>query len=97
MLGAMIPIGEALTTSGLTASLATFLSSNFIDVNVVWLLAMLLIITMFVSDLINNAATAVIMAPLSMAIANQLNHPIEPFLMAVAVGASCAFLSPIGH
>ena len=97
MLGAMIPIGEALTTSGLTASLATFLSANFIDVNVVWLLAMLLIITMFVSDLINNAATAVIMAPLSMAIANQLNHPIEPFLMAVAVGASCAFLSPIGH
>ena len=93
----MIPIGEALTTSGLTASLATFLSANFIDVNVVWLLAMLLIITMFVSDLINNAATAVIMAPLSMAIANQLNHPIEPFLMAVAVGASCAFLSPIGH
>jgi di/tricarboxylate transporter len=52
---------------------------------------------MFVSDLINNAATAVIMAPVSMAIANQLNHPIEPFLMAVAVGASCAFLSPIGH
>ena len=97
MLGAMIPIGEALTTSGLTASLATFLSTNFVDVNVVWLLAMLLIITMFVSDLINNAATAVIMAPLSMAIANQLNHPIEPFLMAVAVGASCAFLSPIGH
>jgi len=97
MLGAMIPIGEALTTSGLTASLATFLSANFVDINVIWLLAMLLIITMFVSDLINNAATAVIMAPLSMAIANQLNHPIEPFLMAVAVGASCAFLSPIGH
>ena len=97
MLGAMIPIGEALTTSGLTASLATFLSVNFVDVNVIWLLAMLLIITMFVSDLINNAATAVIMAPLSMAIANQLGHPIEPFLMAVAVGASCAFLSPIGH
>ena len=97
MLGAMIPIGEALTTSGLTASLATFLSANFVDVNVIWLLAMLLIITMFVSDLINNAATAVIMAPLSIAIADQLNHPIEPFLMAVAVGASCAFLSPIGH
>jgi len=97
MLGAMIPIGQSLTTSGLTASLAGFLSVSFVDVNVIWLLAMILIITMFVSDLINNAATAVIMAPLSMAIANQLNHPIEPFLMAVAVGASCAFLSPIGH
>ena len=97
MLGAMIPIGQTLTTSGLTDSLAGFLSVSFADVNVIWLLAMILIITMFVSDLINNAATAVIMAPLSMAIANQLNHPIEPFLMAVAVGASCAFLSPIGH
>ena len=97
MLGAMIPIGQSLTTSGLTASLAGFLSVSFVDVNVIWLLAMILIITMFVSDLINNAATAVIMAPLSMAIATQLNHPIEPFLMAVAVGASCAFLSPIGH
>ena len=52
---------------------------------------------MFNSDLINNAATAVIMAPLAMQVAVELNHPIEPFLMAVAVGASCAFLSPIGH
>ncbi len=97
MLGAMIPIGQALTSYGLTASLADFLSYSFADVNVMWLLVMILVITMFVSDLINNAATAVIMAPVSMAIANQLNHPIEPFLMAVAVGASCAFLSPIGH
>ena len=52
---------------------------------------------MFISDLINNAATAVIMAPLAITIAEKFNHPIEPFLMAVAVGASCAFLSPIGH
>ena len=52
---------------------------------------------MFVSDLINNAATAVIMAPLSMNIASNMSLPIEPFLMSVAIGASCAFLSPIGH
>ena len=52
---------------------------------------------MFISDLINNAATAVIMAPVSMQVAEQMSQPIEPFLMAVAVGASCAFLSPIGH
>ena len=50
-----------------------------------------------ISDLINNAATAVIMAPVSVQVANQMGQPIEPFLMAVAVGASCAFLSPIGH
>ena len=58
---------------------------------------MILIITMFISDLINNAATAVIMAPLSISIANTMSLPVEPFLMSVAIGASCAFLSPIGH
>jgi di/tricarboxylate transporter len=97
MLGAMIPIGQALTTSGLTDTLASLLSANFINLDVMWILVIILVVTMFVSDLINNAATAVIMAPLSMTLANQLNHPVEPFLMAVAVGASCAFLSPIGH
>ena len=97
MLGAMIPIGGALTTTGLTETVAEFLSTYFSGANVIWLLAIILIVTMFISDLINNAATAVIMAPLSVSIANQLSQPIEPFLMVVAVGASCAFLSPIGH
>ena len=60
-------------------------------------LVVILVFTMFISDLINNAATAVIMAPVSVQVANQMGQPIEPFLMAVAVGASCAFLSPIGH
>ena len=62
-----------------------------------WLILVILVFTMFISDLVNNAATAVIMAPLSVSVATQLNQPIEPFLMVVAVGASCAFLSPIGH
>ena len=97
MLGAMIPIGGALTSSGLTAASADFITSNLSGVNVAWVLVVILVFTMFVSDLINNAATAVIMAPVSMQVAQQMNHPIEPFLMAVAVGASCAFLSPIGH
>ncbi len=97
MLGAMIPIGGALTSSGLTNISADFITSNLSGLNVAWILAVILIFTMFVSDLINNAATAVIMAPVSMTVAVQLNHPIEPFLMAVAVGASCDFLSPIGH
>ena len=97
MLGAMIPIGGALTSSGLTVTVAEFLTNYFAESNVVWLLILILIITMFISDLINNAATAVIMAPISIQIANQVGQPMEPFLMAVAVGASCAFLSPIGH
>ena len=97
MLGAMIPIGGALTSSGLTLTVAEFLSNHFSNADVMWLLLVILIFTMFISDLINNAATAVIMAPLSVSVANELNHHIEPFLMVVAVGASCAFLSPIGH
>ena len=97
MLGAMIPIGGALTSSGLTVASAEFITTNLSGVNVAWVLVVILVFTMFVSDLINNAATAVIMAPVSMQVAQQMNHPIEPFLMAVAVGASCAFLSPIGH
>ena len=97
MLGAMIPIGGSLTTSGLTVSVAEYLSSSFSEANVMWLLLVILVFTMFISDLVNNAATAVIMAPLSVSVATQLNQPIEPFLMVVAVGASCAFLSPIGH
>ena len=97
MLGAMIPIGGALTSSGLTLTTAGFITTYFSDLDVVWLLVIILVVTMFISDLINNAATAVIMAPLAMQVAVEMNHPIEPFLMAVAVGASCAFLSPIGH
>jgi di/tricarboxylate transporter len=52
---------------------------------------------MTLSDIINNAATAVVMAPISLAIADQLGVSADPFLMAVAIGASCAFLTPIGH
>ena len=60
-------------------------------------LIILMVATMCLSDVINNAATAVIMGPISVTIANQLGYPSEPFLMCVAIGASCAFLSPIGH
>jgi len=54
-------------------------------------------VTMTLSDVINNAATAVIMAPIGVSIATQMQWSADPFLMAVAVGASCAFLTPIGH
>jgi len=61
------------------------------------ILALLLIVTMLLSDVINNAATALVMAPLGIAMAEALNVSVDPFLMSVAVGASCAFLTPIGH
>ncbi|HBF97836.1 MAG TPA: SLC13 family permease, partial [Alphaproteobacteria bacterium] len=60
-------------------------------------LGLILVVTMFLSDVINNAATAVVMAPIAVGVANALGASIDPFLMAVAVGASCAFLTPIGH
>ena len=61
------------------------------------ILALVLITTMFLSDIINNAATVLVMAPIAVSISGQFNSAVEPFLMAVAVGASCAFLTPIGH
>ncbi|MDA9963396.1 anion permease [Gammaproteobacteria bacterium] len=77
------------------------LSSNIsllaADMSLFWLLFLILIITMATTDIINNAATAVIMAPISAGIGLELGYAIEPFLMVVAVGASCAFLTPIGH
>lgn len=60
-------------------------------------IALILVITMFLSDIINNAATVVLMAPVGISLAQGLGASIDPFLMAIAVGESCAFLIPIGH
>ena len=56
-----------------------------------------MIVTMALTNLINNAATAVLMAPVAAGIAHEINASLDPFLMAVAIGASAAFLTPIGH
>ena len=97
MLAAMIPIGTALQTTGLSNVISQNISSIAADMSLFWLLFLILIITMAITDIINNAATAVIMAPISAGIGMQLGYDVEPFLMVVAVGASCAFLTPIGH
>jgi di/tricarboxylate transporter len=97
MLAAMIPIGTALQTTGLSELISTNISNIAADMSLFWLLFLILIITMATTDIINNAATAVIMAPISAGIGMQLGYDVEPFLMVVAVGASCAFLTPIGH
>ena len=97
MLAAMIPIGTALQTTGLSEVISSNISNIAADMSLFWLLFLILIITMATTDIINNAATAVIMAPISAGIGMQLGYDIEPFLMVVAVGASCAFLTPIGH
>ena len=97
MLAAMIPIGTALQTTGLSNIISTSISNIAGDMSLFWLLFVILVITMATTDIINNAATAVIMAPISAGIGMQLGYDVEPFLMVVAVGASCAFLTPIGH
>ena len=60
-------------------------------------LIVVLVLTMTLSDVINNAATAVVMAPIALDLADRLEASPDSFLMAVAIGASCAFLTPIGH
>ena len=97
MLAAMIPIGTALQSTGLSDIISSTISYYAADLSLFWLLLLILVVTMATTDIINNAATAVIMAPISAGIAIELGYAIEPFLMVVAVGASCAFLTPIGH
>ncbi len=97
LLAAMIPVGNALTTTGTTQLVADSLIDWTSGFPIPVVLALLLVVTMLLSDVINNAATALVMAPLGIAMAQALNVNADPFLMSVAVGASCAFLTPIGH
>jgi di/tricarboxylate transporter len=97
LLGGMIPVGRALESTGATQLIANSIVSLTDGLPIYLMLTLILVVTMFLSDIINNAATALVMAPISVGIANQLGVSIDPFLMAVAVGASCAFLTPIGH
>lgn len=97
LLGAMIPVGVALETTGGAALIASFILNNG-DRIPIWLsLAIVLVVTMILSDIINNAATVVLMAPIGITIATGLGVSMDPFLMAIAVGGSSAFLTPIGH
>lgn len=97
LLAALIPIGTALETSGGTALIAGTIVSLSAGYSAVVVLTILMIVTMTLSDVMNNTATAVIAAPIAIDIATTLQVSPDPFLMAVAVAASCAFLTPIGH
>ncbi|MCZ6793443.1 MAG: SLC13 family permease, partial [Planctomycetota bacterium] len=97
LLAAMLPVGEALQSTGGTQTLADGLLSITGSLPIPVILALVLVLTMTLSDVINNAATAVVMAHFAIDLAKNLHVSPDPFLMAVAVGASCAFLTPIGH
>jgi di/tricarboxylate transporter len=97
LLGSMIPIGAALEAGGGTQLIA----NGIVDLTAgypAWVvLGLLVVVTMTLSDVMNNTATAVIAAPIAVDMATRLNANPDPFLMGVAVAASCAFLTPIGH
>lgn len=97
LLGAMIPVGAALEITGGAQLIAESILQISSQMPPVGVLIIILVITMFLSDLVNNAAAVVLMAPIGISIAQGMNVSVDPFLMAITIGASCAFLTPIGH
>jgi di/tricarboxylate transporter len=97
LLAALIPVAGAMQTTGAADQLARLLVETIAQGNPITALAVVLITTMFLSDVMNNAATAAILCPIALGIAATLGVNPDSFLMAVAIGASCAFLTPIGH
>jgi di/tricarboxylate transporter len=97
LLGALIPVGEGLRDVGATDLLATRLVgfSDFLPAS--GMLALVMVITMMVTPLLHHAAAVIVMGPIAATVARKLGLNIDPFLMVVALGASCDFLSPIGH
>jgi di/tricarboxylate transporter len=97
LLGSMIPLGAALETSGGTELISGALLDLTGDLAPWMILTVLMIVTMTLSDVLNNTATTIVAAPIAIQMAQSLNVSPDPFLMAVAVAASSAFLTPIGH
>ena len=97
LLAALIPVAGAMEATGTAALIASLLMEYVAQGNAIVALGMVLVITMFLSDLMNNAATAAVMCPIAIGAAMTLGVNADSFLMAVAIGASCAFLTPIGH
>lgn len=97
LLGALFPVAGAMESTGMADQIARFLIEGVAQGHPAVALVLILVITMFLSDLMNNAATAAVMCPIALGTAAALNVSPDSFLMAVAIGASCAFLTPIGH
>lgn len=97
LLAALIPVADAFESTGAAAMMADFFMVHIAQNDAVLTLVVLLVVTMTLSDFMNNVATAAIMCPIALSAAHSLDVSTDPFLMAVAIGASCAFLTPIGH
>jgi len=97
LVAAMLPVGEALETTGGSQLIADALLGLGQSLPAAATLALLMVAVMLISNVVNNAAAAVLAAPVAISLARGLEASVDPFLMAVAIGASCAFLTPIGH
>lgn len=97
LLGALIPVSEAIQRTGGTDLLAGWLQQGVQNLPPIGALAVTLIVAMLLTPFLNNAATVLVVGPIAATLAGRLNLNADPFLMAVALGAACDFLTPIGH
>jgi di/tricarboxylate transporter len=97
LIGALIPVSEAVRTTGASDLVAGWLSLVAGALPALGALALILVAAMAVTPFLNNAATVLMMAPIAASLAGKLGLNADPFLMAVAVGAGCDFLTPFGH
>jgi di/tricarboxylate transporter len=97
LLGALIPVGEAVQKTGATDLIAGWLSHAATGLPPTGILAVVMIVTMLATPILHHAAAVIVMGPVAASLAAKLGLAVDPFLMAVAVGAGSDFLSPIGH
>ncbi len=97
LIGALIPVGDAFDATGTTGLIAQGILDSPLPLNPLAVLTLLMAVTMALSAVLNNAATAVIMGPVAITLSERLGVDPDPMLMGVAVAASCAFVTPIGH
>ena len=97
LLAAMIPVSQALETTGAAARVALGILAISDGFSPVFALILMMTVTMLLSNIVNNAAAVLLTAPIAVSLAIGLNVSLDPFLMAVAIGASSAFMTPIGH
>ncbi len=97
LLGCFITVGAALEATGATNIIVSSIVPLLEGLPAMLVLSLVMLITMMITDVINSSATAVIMAPIAVGIANMMGHSIDPYLMIIAIACSCAFNTPIGH
>ena len=97
LIGALIPVSEAVQATGGTELIAAWLAAGAAQLPAAGAVALTIVVAMAVTPFLNNAATVLVMAPVAAGLAANLGLSPDPFLMAVAIGAACDFLTPIGH